>query len=134
VLAAPAAAQFRSPEAAVQALYSFYAGKDSKGLPDDAKTRRRFFDPVLVKLWSSANNIESDFFVQGQDWELSGLKVEQAAEQDNKAIVHVAFKNLDQNIRLTYELVKAGDGWRIADAKSGKNETLRNALQKARAR
>jgi opacity protein-like surface antigen len=134
LLASPACAQFKTPEAAVQALYDFYTGANSKGLPSDAKTRRRFFEPELLRLFVSAKNIDSDFFVQGQDWELSELKIERAAEQDNKATVGVAFKTMDDDVRLTYELVKAKDGWRIADVKTVRNRTLRNALQKARAR
>ncbi len=124
-------AQFASPEAAVKALYGYYAGKDSTGFPHDQKSYRRFFEPGLAKLWTAAKNIDADFFVQGQDFELSGLKIDPAAVSGDKATVAVAFKNMDKNVRLTYDLVKAADGWRIADARAPGQGTLRDMVRRA---
>jgi hypothetical protein len=132
LFSAPAAqAQFASPDAAVKALYDHYTGKDAKGFPHDQKSYRQFFEPGLAKLWTAAKNIEADFFVQGQDFELSGLKIDSPAVSGDKATVAVAFKNMDKNVRLTYDLVKAADGWRIADARAPGQGTLRDMVRKA---
>jgi Protein of unknown function (DUF3828) len=131
VLTTAAYAQFPTPEEGVRAIYTFYAGSDSKGFPQDAATAKRFFDPSLAKQWAAAKNIDADFFIQGQDWELSELKVDQAAINGNKANVAVGFTNFKKPIKLTYEMVKSNDGWRISDVKAGRS-SFRDALKKAR--
>jgi hypothetical protein len=130
-LATPVQAQFPSPEEGVRAVYALYEPADSKGFPRDAATARRFFDPALAKLWLAAKHIDADFFIQGQDWELAGLKVDPATVNGDKANVTAAFTNMKKPITLTYEMVKAKDGWRISDVKAG-SSSFRDALRKAR--
>src|SRR5262245_30822544 len=65
-----AQAQAKPPEETIKAIYAFYAGKDSKGFPSDAKTAAQFFEPGLLRLWTRAKNIDADFLIQGQDFEL----------------------------------------------------------------
>lgn len=127
--AAPSQAQFATPEAPVKALYAMYAGKDAKGFPREEASAKQFFEPGLAKLWLDAKEIDSDFFIQGQDFELGPVKVAPAAVKGDKASVKVEFTNLKKPVRLTYELVKNADGWRISDVKSGKT-SFRAALKK----
>ena len=130
-LTTPAQAQFPAPEDGVRAVYAFYAPADSKGFPRDAATAKQFFDPALTKLWLAAKHIDADFFIQGQDWELAELKVDPATVNGNKANVTTAFTNMKKPITLTYEMVKAKDGWRISDVKAGRG-SFKDGLRKAR--
>lgn len=133
VLPAPAHAQFATPDTAVRALYAFYGTgqNDLKGFPQDSKTLRRFLTPDLVKLWTGAT-IDADFFVQGQDFALSDMAISPAVKTGNKASVAVAFKNMGEPVRLTYELASAQDGWRISDVRAADGSTLRQTLKSSR--
>src|SRR5262245_42907059 len=53
-----AQAQGKPPEDTIKAIYAFYAGKDAKGFPSDAKTAAQFFEPGLARLWTRAKNID----------------------------------------------------------------------------
>ncbi|WP_170149633.1 DUF3828 domain-containing protein [Rhodoplanes roseus] len=132
--AAPARAQFATPEEAVTKLYAFYGtGKtDLMGLPQDKKTLRRFFVPAIVQGYEKAELIDADFFIQGQDFELSDVKVAPAAVTGDKATVAVELKNMGQPLHLDFELAKGKDGWRIADARTPKGDTLRKTLARSR--
>lgn len=132
--AAPAQAQFAAPEEAVKTLYAFYGtGKtDLNGLPQDKKTLRRLFVPAIVQGYEKAEMIDADFFIQGQDFELSDVKIAPAAVTGDKAAVAVDLKNMGQPLHLDFELMKAKDGWRIADARTPKGDTLRKTLARSR--
>lgn len=126
--AAPASAQFKTPEATVESLYALYRASDSTGFND--KQAARFLDPVLARQYRSAKHIDADFFVQGQDFELTDLVIGKPDVNGDKATLTVTFKNFRKPSRLAYSLVRANDGWRISDARSGK-DTLRGMLKAA---
>lgn len=132
--AAPAQAQFATPEEAVKQLYALYGtGKtDLMGLPNEAKVLRRFFVPAVVQGYQKAELIDADFFVQGQDFELSDVTVAPASVSGDKATIAVDLKNMGQPLHLDFELAKAKDGWRIADARVPKGDTLRKMLARSR--
>ena len=103
-------------------------------LPADGGRRSaadRQIRQVFAKLWLAAKHIDADFFIQGQDWELADLKIEPATVNGNKASVAAAFTNMKKPISLSYEMVKAKDGWRISDVKAA-GSSFRDALRKAR--
>jgi hypothetical protein len=127
LLTAPAQAQFKSPEAAIESLYAIYTKADSNGFADRDATR--YFDPALAKLWRSAKNKDSDFFIQGQDFEIKDVKVAASAAGD-KAEAVATFRNFGKLMRVTYVLTQGKDGWRITDARSG-SDTLRAELRRA---
>ena len=126
-------AQFATPEAAVRAVYAFYGTGQNNlhGFPNDAKTLNQFLVPALVKLWNTAT-IDADFFVQGQDFALSDMKISPAVSKGDKATVAVAFKNMGEPVGLTYELASASDGWRISDVRAADGSTLRQTLESSR--
>ena len=128
VLQGTAQAQFKTPEAAVENLYAIYTTTGSDGFSD--RDAPRYFDAALLKLWRAAKHKDSDFFIQGQDFKIKDVKVTPAKIQGDKAEAVATFRNFDQPSRLTYSLAKAQDGWRISDARSGK-DTLRGALRTA---
>jgi hypothetical protein len=126
--ATPGHAQFATPEEGVKALYAMYAGKGAKGFPRDDAAAKRFFEPSLATLWLNAESIDADYFIDGQDFELGPVSVAPAAVKGDKATVMVQFTNFKKPRRMTYEMVKANDGWRIADVKHGK-QTFRAMLK-----
>jgi hypothetical protein len=128
VVSGPAFAQFKTPEAAVQGLYAIYTKQGSDGFSD--RDAPRYFDTALLKLWRAAKFKDSDFFIQGQDFEIKDVKVAPASVTADKAEAIASFRNFGEPMRITYMLVQGKDGWRITDARSGK-ETLRAELQRA---
>lgn len=132
-LPAPAYAQFATPEAVVHALYGYYGlgRNDSNDFPQDDKTLHMLFVPALFDLWKAAE-IDADFFVQGQDFALSDMKISPAGEAGDTATVAVAFKNMGEPVRLTFELASAKDGWRISDVRAADGSTFRQFLESSR--
>ncbi len=128
VVSAPASAQFKTPEAAVQGLYAIYAKPDSVGFSD--RDAPRYFDAALLRMWRAAKFQDADFFIQGQDFEIKDVKVAPASISGDKAEATVTFRNFGEPSRITYILVQGKDGWRITDARSD-SETLRTALKRA---
>lgn len=117
----------------VRALYAFYGTGDNnlRGFPGDDNALRKFFVPALVKLWNEAT-IDVDFFVQGQDFALSDVTISPAVVKGDKATVAVAFKNVNEPVRLTYELASGRDGWRISDIRAADGSTFRQDLESSR--
>jgi hypothetical protein len=126
--AGPALAQFKTPEAAVESLYAIYTKPGSDGFSD--RDAPRYLDAHTLKLWRAAKHKDSDFFIQGQDFELKDVKVAPAKIAGDKAEAVVTFRNFGEPSRITYLFVQTKDGWRITDARSG-SETLRAALRRA---
>jgi hypothetical protein len=124
----PALAQFKTPEAAVESLYATYTKPGSDGFAD--RDAPRYFDAALLKLWRAAKVKDSDFFIQGQDFEVKDVKVTPASVSGDKAEAIATFRNFGEPMRITYVLVQGKDGWRITDARS-KSDTLRAELRKA---
>jgi hypothetical protein len=124
--AGPALAQFKTPEATVEQLYALYRASDSTGFND--KHAARFLEPAVARQFRSAKHIDADFFVQGQDFEIKDLTIEKPNVTGDKATIVVTFKNFNKPNRLTYTLVKAPNGWRIADVSNGKS-TFRATLR-----
>jgi hypothetical protein len=109
------AAEAGSPQAFLEAIYRNYEGKDSKGfMLDKPAVIRRTFVPEL----------DGDPFIDAQDWEITGLVIKVAMDGAAKAAATVTFKNFGEAHTVTHELVKTGNGWRIADIRM-KERSLR---------
>ena len=75
---APAAAGFKSPESLVRNVYAHYGSgvsELSKGLPRDAETAGRFFDPALRSAWAALRREPYDFLVQSPSWRLGAISI-----------------------------------------------------------
>src|SRR5262245_18194861 len=119
--ASTAQAQFASPEALVRELYGYYGSARRVFPMDDYQTTRRFLDRSMSILWrNSSNRLSYDFFVQRQDWKLSGLKISKGQLKGQTQSVIAQFRNFNENVRLVYVLVRNADGWRIFDVESEK--------------
>jgi hypothetical protein len=138
--AAPAAAGDAAATAFVTKIYDAYKGKDSKGISLVGEAAvRRYFEPSLAAIIVNDQkaaarrhdvpNLDSDPFIDAQDWEISGIEVAVTDAPPDKAVATVSFKNIDQPTKVALDLVKIKSDWRIANItwqRDGKTETLRS--------
>jgi hypothetical protein len=118
--ATPLQAGFRSPESLVRNVYGYYGDGSpgfSGGLPHDAETARKFFDPVLQQSWAAANP-PYDFLVQSTSWKLGGVSIAVTRRQFDKTYVAASFSNNGRAIALNFLVVNGPDGWVIIDVES----------------
>ena len=124
-------AQGASPLAFLEQVYKVYRNNNNaKGIdyskPDNV---RRYFAPPLAKaiLKDMADarkkdevpRLNGDPFIDAQDWEIANLKIDvkPGAPRRNATGV-VTFMNMKQPKTVTLDVVKTGDGWRIAEIKA----------------
>ncbi len=130
----PVAAGFRSPESLVRNVYAYYGDRSSdlsSGLPHDADTVHRFFDPSLRAAWSAPNKQPYDFLVQSPTWKLSAISITILRKQFDKTYVVAAFNNQGRAVTLNFILVDGPEGWVIADVESP-HDSLRMFLAQYR--
>jgi hypothetical protein len=137
--AATAEAGDAAATAFVTKIYDAYKGKDSKGVSLAGEAAiRRYFEPSLAAVMvkdekaaarrHDAPTLDSDPFIDAQDWEISAIDVAVTDTPPDKAVATVRFKNLDQPATVVLDLVKVKSDWRIANItwqREGKTETLR---------
>ena len=63
--------------------------------------------------------IDYDMFVQGQDFELTDLNVEEVSGSADKATVKATFKNFGEAKEVTLDLIRDDKGWVIDEMMSG---------------
>ncbi len=126
-----AIAQGASPLSFLEQIYKVYRGNNNAKSIDYSKPDnvRRYFAPPLaramLKDMADARKkdevplLNGDPFIDAQDWEIASLKIEMkpGATRRNATGV-VTFTNAKEPKELTLDLVKTGDGWRIAEIKA----------------
>jgi hypothetical protein len=136
-----AAAAARAAEASagsfVEAIYDRYKGKNANGiaLGNDAEVRR-YFEPKLAALIirdrrqarGEVGKLDSDPFIDAQDWEIDGVDVAVRNIGADKASATVSFKNVGKPRTVLLDLVKLKGDWRIANVTWGGKATLRGRL------
>jgi hypothetical protein len=95
-----------------------------------------FYTPHLASLWAlekkeggdGVGRIDFDFWVNGQDWALTGINVTQQAVEfvDGRKVVIVKFKNFNKPQEIHFYFEKSAAGWKLDDVRSvvGENWTL----------
>lgn len=70
--------------------------------------------------------LDWDFVVDGQDYQLSNVNVEQTVVNGDKANVTVTFKNFDADCKNVYAFVREGGQWKVDDvvARSGAEQPV----------
>ena len=137
-LALPAAAQPADPAGFVAALYRPYlADRNEAGPLGSEASIRATFSPALAALLirdqrraarlGEIGCIDADPFVEGQDYQLSGLQVRIEQRGAQGAMVRASFRNIGRPTTLRYRLIRAGDGWRIDDIRG--RDSLRTRLR-----
>ena len=120
-IVATAQAGFRSPESLVRNVYAYYGDRSSElasGLPRDAATVERFFDPSLRGAWRASRRPPYDFLVQSPTWKLGAISISILRRQFDKTYVAVAFDNNGRTVTLNFILVNGPEGWLITDVES----------------
>jgi len=142
-LAAPAVAGDAAATAFVTKLYDAYKGKNSKGITMDGEANlRRWFEPSLAALIlkdqkaaarrHEVPTLDGDPFVDAQDWEITTFDISVDDAAPGKAVATVSFMNIDMPKKLSLNLVKVKNDWRIADIiteRDGAKESLRGLFK-----
>ena len=130
VAAGPAAACDKGAVKTVETMYKTYLGDEIFN-----QTAPEIYSPRLqpiVKAWNTrceANMeldgcvLDGDFFIDGNDFKISKLKVTCLSGDDAKSRVMVKFRNFDTPSTKVFDMVKNGDRWlidEIADGTDGK--------------
>jgi hypothetical protein len=125
-----AVAQGASPLTFLEAVYRPYRTNNHAKAIDFGKPEviRRHFAPGLAKAMikeqagarkkHEAPLLNGDPFVDAQDWQIADLKIEMISASRRNATGVITFTNADEPRRVTLDLVKTGDGWRIYEIKA----------------
>jgi hypothetical protein len=120
------AAAFDTPEALLTALYKPYSVPFDQfdwASYDEAPLRSTALNALFAKDKAETpdgdiGRLDFDPFVDGQDYDLSGLTIGKPVIAGDTAKVEVTFKNFDQAEDMMFSLVKEPDGWKIDDVVS----------------
>jgi hypothetical protein len=118
-LCSPAFGQsYDSPTALLKAFYKPYLADE---IPDD---QEGFRSAALNALYEADEEntpegemgaLDFDPYIDGQDFAISALSIEEIEVDADTATVEVSFNNFDQPRVLTYDLVFENGSWRIDD-------------------
>ena len=112
------------PVALITAIYQTYAdntpslGADAEpGLPHVYSQRLQALIDKDEKETPEGmvGRIDWDVFVDGQDWQLSELKIALVSKSATRAQVRATFKNFDHPSNMLFDLVLEDGHWRIDD-------------------
>jgi hypothetical protein len=138
--ASPARAA-EDPKDFVTALYQSYVGKDAKGIGVSSPRAREVITPALMKLIDAEakaakargepSRLDSDPFVDAQDFDIKSVKVEVQEVGRARAVATVTFRNeaAAEDAPVLLDLVKVGDAWQIDDFRGG-GRSLRKYLSR----
>jgi hypothetical protein len=111
---------YDTPEALLQALYAPYSKADFDWNSwDESAFRSAHLNELFAKDAKEADGevgrLDFDPYIDGQDYQITDLKIGEATIKGETATVEVTFKNFDTPDDLTFTLVKEDDGWKIDD-------------------
>ena len=141
ILAALPARAAEDPKDFVTAIYQSYVGKDARGIGVNSARAREVITPSLMKLIdteakaakarSQPSRLDSDPFIDAQDFDIKSFKVEVQEVGRARAVATVTFRNeaAAEDAPIILVLVKIGDGWRIDDFRGG-GRSLRKYLSR----
>jgi hypothetical protein len=120
--ASPVSAQpFDDPVALVEKIYEPYlAGEIPEG-------QHEFFSATLETLFETAaaatpegeiGPLDFDPVINGQDFDISRLRVQEVQNDGSAAIVEASFVNLGERQRILFMLTHGDEGWKVNDLQS----------------
>jgi hypothetical protein len=130
IVATAAVAQGASPLTFLETVYKPYRSNNHAKAIDLGKPEviRRHFVPALAKAMvkdqvdarkrNDVPLLNGDPFVDAQDWQIADLRIEMTSTSRRNATGVVTFTNANEPRRLTLDLIKTGDGWRIHEIKA----------------
>jgi len=111
----------------VNAIYRTYVGRNATGISMDSARARTLLTPSLMKLIDAdaraaakrqeVPKLDSDPFVDAQDFEIKAFKVDLKELGPAKATATVTFRNAAsaENKPVVLDLVKIGNRWLVDD-------------------
>jgi hypothetical protein len=127
-LAATPALAFDTPKAMLQALYAPYLKGPSFDWNnwDESKLRSAHLNELyaadLKEAKGEVGRLDFDPFIDGQDYQITALKIGDAQVDGAMAKVEVTFKNFDSAEDLMYTLIDEADGWKVDDVVSSNKD------------
>jgi hypothetical protein len=120
--ASPAATTvFDTPQALLDYAYKPYASgefKDDNDLLYSRALNALFATAEANTPDDDVGPVDFDVFVNGQDFQLTELKIGEAAPEGQGVAVPVTLKNFGELQTLTFHMIKEGPGWKINDIES----------------
>lgn len=109
-------------EAAIVAIYKSYQSSPANG-PDLGKVYSARLQALIdadakATPEGEVGKIDWDVFVDGQDWEISELKIALVEEKGDRANVSASFLNLGEPREMLFDLVREGGQWKVDDVQS----------------
>lgn len=108
------------PASLIAAIYKTYAdiAPGEEGMPGLPGIYSKRLQALLDKDARETQDgmvgrIDWDVFVDGQDWQLSELKIEPVSLDAAKAQIRASFKNFGEPKNMLFDLVREEGGWRI---------------------
>lgn len=108
--------EFDDPVALIQYTYAPYGNGD---FPDEMT---ELFSPTLTQLWNDMVErsaelplIDFDPFINAQDYDITGLVIDDPVIGADQAVVAVSFLNFGEPQDMRFTLVRRVDGWKIDD-------------------
>ena len=116
---------YPTPEALLEAFYQPYT--DGNFSEDESIFRSRALQAMYdhdaeITPEGEMGAIEFDPYINGQDFDLSNLRIGTPAITGERASVVVSFDNFDQPTMLNYDLVLEDGGWKIDDVTATEGE------------
>ena len=132
-----AAAAEVSARSFVEQIYKRYQGVGSKGVQLTAKGAQAYFTRSLAELLirdqreakGGIGRLDFDPFINGQDWDVTALRIQVDAKGPDRAVAVVNFRNAGTQTVVTHDLIRTRAGWRIDDIHwAGVDASLRRIL------
>lgn len=123
LIVTPSVAQdYSDPRAVIEALYDGY-GSAYDYPPDQSPLFSERLNGLYEVDAKEANGeigrIDFDPFINGQDYQLTALKIDEPYVAGGKAVVRVSFENMGTPNEVGILLVKDSAGWKIDDVWNG---------------
>lgn len=127
--AVPALA-FDTPEELLKAVYAPYATPSDQfdwANYDETPLRSKALNALFAKDAAETpdgdiGRLDFDPYFDGQDYELTNLRIGVPAISGSKADVEVTFENMGLGEDLMFHLVKEADGWKVDDVVSSNKD------------
>lgn len=118
---------YDTPAALLKALYTPYTTANFNWDSwDESKLRSKALNDLFAADLKEANGdvgrLDFDPYIDGQDYEVTGLTLGAAAVTGDTAKVEVTFKNFDSAENLMFTLVEEADGWKIDNVVSSNKD------------
>jgi Protein of unknown function (DUF3828) len=120
--AAPPAQVYGDPVALITTIYNTYTeiAPDADGMPGLPGIYSKRLQALVDKdeketPEGEVGRIDWDLFVDGQDWQLTELKIVPVSQSTSHAEVRATFKNFGEAHDILYTLVLENGQWRIDD-------------------